>query len=77
MTTQLTYVIRFVADMPAATAFFHDALGVTLRFQSPGWTEFETGTTTLALPCRLPLGNKTECLLLNNVAGHSSNRLPG
>jgi catechol 2,3-dioxygenase-like lactoylglutathione lyase family enzyme len=49
MAMQLTYVIRFVADMPAATAFFRDTLGLTLRFQSPGWTEFETGATTLAL----------------------------
>lgn len=49
LATQLTYVIGFVADMPAATTFFRDTLGVTLHFQSPGWTEFETGVTTLVL----------------------------
>jgi len=49
MATQLTDVIRFVADMPTATTFFRDTLGLTLHFQSPGWTEFETGVTTLAL----------------------------
>ena len=46
---KLQYVIAFVADMPAAVAFHRDVLGLTLRFQSPGWSEFETGTTTLAL----------------------------
>ena len=46
---KLRYVIAFVADMPAAVAFHRDVLGLPLRFQSPGWSEFETGGTTLAL----------------------------
>lgn len=45
----MPYVIRFVADMTSATRFFRDDLGLTLRFESPDWTEFDTGSTTLAL----------------------------
>jgi catechol 2,3-dioxygenase-like lactoylglutathione lyase family enzyme len=46
---QLTYAIKFVADMDRAIAFHRDVLGLSLRFQSPEWSEFETGQTTLAL----------------------------
>jgi lactoylglutathione lyase len=47
--TRLTYAIKFVDDMDKAVAFHRDTLGLTLRFQSPEWTEFDTGETTLAL----------------------------
>lgn len=46
---ELVYVIRFVADMAGETRFYRDVLGLSLRFESPGWTEFNTGATTLAL----------------------------
>jgi lactoylglutathione lyase len=46
---QLAYVMVFVDDMNAGVAFYRDALGLPLRFSSPGWSEFQTGTTTLAL----------------------------
>ena len=46
---KLTYVIKYVADMDKAIAFYRDRLNLELRFQSPGWTEFATGETTLAL----------------------------
>jgi len=46
---RLNYAIKFVSDMDAAIAFYRDALGFTLGFQSPFWTEFETGETKLAL----------------------------
>jgi lactoylglutathione lyase len=46
---ELRYVMKFVADMDRAVAFHRDALGLTLRFASPEWSEFETGPTTLAL----------------------------
>jgi lactoylglutathione lyase len=46
---RLKYVIKYVADMSEAVAFFRDRLGMELRFQSPFWTEFDTGDTTLAL----------------------------
>ena len=29
--------------------FYRDKLGIPLKFESPEWTEFHTGTTTLAL----------------------------
>ena len=46
---RLTYAIKYVADMDRAIAFHRDVLGLTLQFQSPFWTEFDTGPTTLAL----------------------------
>jgi catechol 2,3-dioxygenase-like lactoylglutathione lyase family enzyme len=49
MSTKLVYLVRFVADMNAAAAFHRDKLGLQLKFQSPVWTEFATGETTLAL----------------------------
>ena len=47
--TRLTYVIQFVSDMAEAVAFYRDVLGLPLKFQSPYWSEFATGTTGLAL----------------------------
>jgi lactoylglutathione lyase len=47
--TQLRYVIKFVADMDKAMKFYRDLVGLTLKFESPGWSEFVTGETTLAL----------------------------
>ncbi len=49
MTIKLTYVIEFVEDMRRAVAFYRDVLGLTLKFETPEWTEFSTGETTLAL----------------------------
>jgi lactoylglutathione lyase len=49
MQTKLTYVIKFVADMDRAVDFYRDVLGLPLKFQSPGWSEFITGDVTLAL----------------------------
>jgi len=49
MAGKLTYVIKFVADMNRAVTFYRDVLGLPLKFQSPGWSEFGTGETTLAL----------------------------
>jgi len=49
MSTKLGYVIKFVADMDRAINFYRDVLGLPLKFQSPGWSEFATGETTLAL----------------------------
>jgi lactoylglutathione lyase len=45
----LSYVIVFVSDMARSTAFYRDVLGLSLRFESPEWTEFETPGATLAL----------------------------
>ncbi len=46
---KLSYVIKFVADMNRAVKFYRDVLGLPLKFESPGWSEFVTGETTLAL----------------------------
>ncbi|HYL46963.1 MAG TPA: VOC family protein [Candidatus Limnocylindrales bacterium] len=49
MAPKLAYVIEFVADMDRAVKFYRDVVGLPLKFQSPGWSEFATGETTLAL----------------------------
>jgi len=49
MALKLASVMEFVADMGKAVAFYRDTLGLKLRFESPQWSEFETGDTTLAL----------------------------
>lgn len=46
---KLTYVIKYVTDMNRAVSFHTEQLGIALRFQSPHWSELETGETTLAL----------------------------
>lgn len=43
------YVVVYVSDMQRSTAFYRDVLGLPLKFTSPGWTEFATGSLTLAL----------------------------
>ena len=47
--TSLVYAIRFVSNMDEAIRFHEQQLGLKLRFRTPEWTEFDTGTTTLAL----------------------------
>jgi len=46
---KIDYVIIAVSDMARSVEFYCDRLGIPLRFESPGWSEFETGVTTLAL----------------------------
>lgn len=46
---KLNYVIKFVSDMTHAVRFYRDVLGLSLKFESSEWSEFETGETTLAL----------------------------
>ena len=47
--THFRYVIKFVADMGKAVKFYRDVLGLELKFESPDWSSFVTGETTLAL----------------------------
>jgi predicted enzyme related to lactoylglutathione lyase len=47
--TSLVYAIRFVANMESSIRFHEQQLGLKLRIRTPEWTEFDTGTTTLAL----------------------------
>jgi lactoylglutathione lyase len=49
MTTTFVYAIKYVSDMSAAVRFHREQLGLKLRFESPHWSEFDTGSTTLAL----------------------------
>jgi predicted enzyme related to lactoylglutathione lyase len=49
MGTALVYAIKFVSNMDEAVRFHAMHLGLKLRFQSPEWSEFDTGQTTLAL----------------------------
>jgi lactoylglutathione lyase len=49
MFTKVDYITVNVSDMSRSVAFYRDVLGIPLRFESPGWSEFETGATTLAL----------------------------
>jgi lactoylglutathione lyase len=46
---RVSYAIVFVSDMKRAVSFYRDVLGLPLRFESPGWTEFATEGATLAL----------------------------
>ena len=45
----LQYAIVFVSDMTRLVAFYRDVIGAAVRFESPHWSEFETGGATLAL----------------------------
>ena len=49
MFKQLDYTMIIVSDMNRSVEFYADKIGLPLKFQSPDWTEFDTGTTTLAL----------------------------
>jgi lactoylglutathione lyase len=46
---RVNYAIVFVSDMKRAVSFYRDVLGLPLRFESPGWTEFATDGATIAL----------------------------
>ena len=46
---RLNYAIVFVSDMSRSVTFYRDVIGLSLRFESPGWTEFATEGATLAL----------------------------
>ena len=47
MQNMITMVM--VSDMDRSVRFYRDTLGLKLRFQSPDWTEFDAGSSTLAL----------------------------
>jgi lactoylglutathione lyase len=46
---QIDYTMVVVSDMQRSVEFYRDKLGIPLKFQTPDWTEFQTGDTTLAL----------------------------
>ena len=49
MKAKLRYAIKLVANMDNALRFHRDTLGLSLRFQSPEWSEFATDGVTPAL----------------------------
>ena len=49
MLKQIDYTMVIVSDMKRSVEFYRDKLGIPLKFESPEWTEFQTGPTTLAL----------------------------
>jgi len=46
---KLDYAIVFVSDMKRSVKFYRDELGLALKFESPGWTEFANDGSTIAL----------------------------
>lgn len=46
---RLNYVIVFVSDMKRSVSFYRDVLGISLKFESPEWTEFAMKGATIAL----------------------------
>ena len=54
MHAKLSHVIKFVTDMDRAVRYHKDILGLPLKFQSPGWSEFATGDVSLALHLATP-----------------------
>ena len=46
---RLNHAVLYVRDVEASVAFYRDVLGLPLKFESPGWTEFATEGATLAL----------------------------
>ena len=49
MRIRINYSIIFVSEMDRSVAFYRDVIGIPLKFESPGWTEFITEGATLAL----------------------------
>lgn len=45
----VAYAVIFVSDMSRSVSFYRDVVGLPLKFESPEWTEFSTGPTTVAL----------------------------
>lgn len=46
---RVNYQIVFVRDMTRSVEFYQDVVGIPLKLESPGWTEFLTEGATLAL----------------------------
>ena len=52
-----------VEDMGRALAFYRDVIGLEVKYESPHWSEFETGQTTLALHIASPEHTPGTCEL--------------
>ncbi|HMF57989.1 MAG TPA: VOC family protein [Pyrinomonadaceae bacterium] len=49
MFKHVDYIMVVVSDMNRSVEFYRDRLGFELKVETPEWTEFQTGETTLAL----------------------------
>jgi len=49
MLVRLSYVIVYCSDMNRSIAFYRDLIGFPVKYESPEWSEFHSGSTTLAL----------------------------
>ncbi|HLJ57598.1 MAG TPA: VOC family protein [Chthonomonadaceae bacterium] len=54
MFSKVDYIMVNVSEMSRSVAFYRDTIGLPLKFESPGWSEFETGATVLALHLGAP-----------------------
>jgi len=57
---RLNFAIVFVGDMSRSVSFYRDVVGLPLKFESPGWSEFSTEGATLALHRVEPAGAKRD-----------------
>ena len=72
MFNKVDYVMVNVSDMNRAVTFYRETLGLKLKFESPGWSEFETGSTTLALHPGIPASDRRPAIQAGPVAGTCS-----
>jgi lactoylglutathione lyase len=72
MFSKVDYIMVNVADMSRSVKFYRDILGLALKFESPGWSEFQTGATTLALHHSRARGSGETQAPPEPVAGTSS-----
>lgn len=49
MFQKINYVMVTVSEMRKSVNFYRNQLGIRMKFESPEWTEFDTGDTILAL----------------------------
>ncbi|MBS3146643.1 VOC family protein [Candidatus Woesearchaeota archaeon] len=49
MFSKLDYIMLHVNNMEKSANFYHHILGFPVKFKSDGWSELDTGTTTIAL----------------------------
>jgi lactoylglutathione lyase len=69
MFSKIDYVMVNVFDMGRSVAFYRDTLGLPLKFESPGWSEFATGATTLALHAVTRAADSAASALAEPTAG--------
>jgi len=48
MFSKVDYLMVNVSEMGRSVVFYRDTLGLSLKFETSGWSEFQTGATTLS-----------------------------